>query len=51
MRDNLRNGMRALLAGRVFALTGPGALGRFYALLPFGIRDHLPDRYLKALEP
>jgi triacylglycerol lipase len=51
MRDNLRNCLRALLAGRVFAPTGPGALGRFYALLPLGIRDHLPDRYLKALEP
>jgi hypothetical protein len=43
--------MRAILAGRVFAPAGPGALGRLYALLPFGIRDHLPDRYLRALEP
>jgi hypothetical protein len=50
-RDNLRNCMRAILAGRVFAPAGPGALGRLYALLPFGIRDHLPDRYLRALEP
>jgi triacylglycerol lipase len=51
LRDNLRNTMRSLLAGRIFAPTGPGALGRLFALLPFGIRDHLPDRYLKALEP
>lgn len=50
LRDNLRNTMRSLLAGRIFAPTGPGALGRLCALLPFGIRDHLPDRYLKALE-
>jgi hypothetical protein len=51
LRDNLRNTMRSLLAERIFAPTGPGALGRLFALLPFGIRDHLPDRYLKALEP
>lgn len=51
LRDNLRNTIRSLLAGRIFAPTGPGALGRLFALLPFGIRDHLPDRYLKALEP
>lgn len=51
LRDNLRNTMRSLLAGRIFAPTGPGALGRLFALLPFGIRDHLPDRYLQALEP
>ena len=51
LRDNFRNAMRSLLIGRIFAPTGPGALGRFFALLPFGIRDHLPDRYLKALEP
>ena len=50
-RANLHNRTRALLAGKIFAPTGPGALGRFYALLPFGIRDHLPDRYLHALEP
>jgi len=51
VRDNLRNSLRALLAGRIFAPTGPGPLGRLFALLPFGIRDHLPDLYLKALEP
>jgi triacylglycerol lipase len=51
LRDNLRNTLRSLLAERTFAPTGPGALGRLFALLPFGIRDHLPDRYLKALEP
>jgi hypothetical protein len=27
----------------------PGALGKFYALLPPAIGDHLPARYLRAL--
>jgi hypothetical protein len=51
VRENLRNRFNAMLAGRFFAPAGPGALGRLFAFLPFLIRDHLPDRYLRALEP
>lgn len=51
VRENLRNRVIAALAGRLLTLTGPGMLGPLYALLPFSIRDHLPDRYRHALEP
>ena len=50
-RENLRNRLSALMAGRLLALAGPGMLGPLFALLPFPIRDHLPDRYRHALEP
>jgi triacylglycerol lipase len=51
VRENTRNRVTAALAGKLLALTGPGRLGPLYALLPFAIRDHLPDRYRSALEP
>jgi triacylglycerol lipase len=47
-RDNFRNRVNAALAGRFFSPTGPGVLGPLYALLPFAISDHLPDRYRRA---
>ena len=40
----------ALHGGSIFAAAAPGILGPALALLPFLIRDHLPDRYLNALE-
>lgn len=50
-RENLRNRVSALLPGQLLAQAGPGVLGPLFALLPFAIRDHLPDRYLSALDP
>jgi hypothetical protein len=49
-RENMRHRVSAALAGQLLAAAGPGMLGPFYKLLPFAIRDHLPDRYLRALE-
>lgn len=51
VRENWINRRNAALAGQLFAPAGPGTLGRLYALLPFSIRDHLPDSYRNALEP
>lgn len=48
-RDDLRHRLSAVLAGQLLAPAGPGILGPLYALLPFAIRDHLPDRYCRAL--
>jgi hypothetical protein len=45
------NRFTALLTGKFLSLAGPGVLGPLFALLPFAIRDHLPDRYLSALTP
>lgn len=50
-RENIRNRISAFFAGQLLALAGPGALGHLLPLLPFAIRDHLPDRYLSALAP
>jgi triacylglycerol lipase len=41
--------VRDLLTGRWPIPAQPGLLGRFYALLPGGVADHLPARYLRAL--
>jgi triacylglycerol lipase len=51
VRLDFANRLLALHDGNIFALAGPGILGPAYALLPFLIRDHLPDRYLAALAP
>lgn len=51
VRENWINRKNAFLAGELFAVAGPGALGQFLRFLPFAIRDHLPDRYLSALTP
>ncbi len=51
VRENWLNRKNAALAGKLLAEAGPGFLGPLYALLPFAIRDHLPDRYRSALEP
>jgi hypothetical protein len=51
LRINLSNRLQALHGGNIFAPAGPGILGPAMTLLPFLIRDHLPDRYLAALQP
>jgi hypothetical protein len=51
VRENWTNRVSAALAGKLLAAGGPGVLGPLFALLPFAIRDHLPDRYLIALTP
>ena len=51
VRENWINRKNAALAGILLAPAGPGFFGPFYTLLPFAIRDHLPDRYRDALEP
>jgi len=51
VRENWINRRNALLGGQLFAAAGPGPLGRLLMLLPFAIRDHLPDRYRNALAP
>ena len=51
VRLNFANRLLALHGGNIFAPAGPGNLGPALALLPFLIRDHLPDRYLNALDP
>lgn len=51
VRENWTNRVSAALAGKLLAAAGPGVLGPLFALLPFAIRDHLPDRYLSALTP
>jgi triacylglycerol lipase len=51
VRENWINRKNAALAGILLAPAGPGLFGPFYTLLPFAIRDHLPDRYRHALEP
>ena len=50
VRLDFANRFLALHGGNIFAPSGPGILGPAYALLPFLIRDHLPDRYRNALE-
>lgn len=51
VRLNFANRLLALHGGNIFAPAGPGTLGPALALLPFLIRDHLPDRYRNALDP
>src|SRR5262249_23337191 len=43
--------IRGFLARRFLSPAGPGPLGPLFKFLPQGIRDHLPDRYWKALTP
>ena len=50
LRLDFANRVFALHRGDIFAPVGLGVLGPTYALLPFLIRDHLPDRYLNALD-
>jgi hypothetical protein len=51
VRLDFANRILALHGGSIFAPAGPGILGPALALLPFLIRDHLPDRYRNALDP
>jgi hypothetical protein len=51
VREHLRNQIDAVLAGKPLAAAGSSAAGPLFALLPFAIRAHLPDRYLNALTP
>jgi hypothetical protein len=50
VRENWINRKNAALAGQFLGVAGPGVLGPLYRLLPFAIRDHLPDRYRHALD-
>jgi hypothetical protein len=50
VRENWINRKTSFLAGDMFAPAGPGPFGQFLRFVPFAIRDHLPDRYIHALE-
>lgn len=44
-------GFGGLMSGHVLGPTGPGTFGPLFPVLPSPIRDHLQDRYWKALSP
>lgn len=44
-------GISAALTGKFLSPKGPGPIGPLFKFLPAQIRDHLPDRYIKALMP
>ncbi|MCW5747533.1 MAG: lipase family protein [Alphaproteobacteria bacterium] len=47
--DGIRSGLQNLLTGQLPPQAQPGMLGKVYRILPPGIGDHLPARYLRAL--
>ena len=49
--DRLEAGLRELFDEREYAPGKAGLLGHVQKLLPPGIADHMPVRYLKALDP